>query len=114
MAADPNNCREYLTRCVNEWGLETYEFYQSCKKYNEPTRTFMDRLRQGLIRHGHNPLLGWCANNLTVREDPSEYIMPAKAKSADKIDPMVATIMAFSECMFSEVEGEWTEDECGL
>lgn len=114
MAADPNNCREYLTRCVNEWGLEAYEFFQTCKKYNEPVRTFVERLRKGLVRHGDNPLLSWCANNLTVREDPSEYVMPAKAKSADKIDPMCATIMAFSECMFSEAEGAWTEDEIGL
>lgn len=114
MAADPNNCREYLTRCVNEWGVETYEFFQTCRKYNEPVRSFVECLRKGLIRHGSNPLLGWCADNLTVREDSAEYVMPAKAKSKDKIDPMVATFMAFSECMFSEAEGEWTEDEIGL
>ncbi len=114
MAADPSNCREYLTRCVNEWGITTYEFYQSTKKYNEPTRGFVDLLNKGRICHGNNPLLAWCANNLTVKEDSSEYIMPAKSKSADKIDPIVATIMGLSECLFDESEPAWTDEDHGF
>ena len=40
--------------------------------------------------------------------------MPAKNKSKDKIDPIVALIMAYSECMFSELEGDLTDDEAGI
>ena len=53
-------------------------------------------------------------NNVTVKEDSQGYMMPSKIKSQDKIDPIVATIMAFSECMFAEYEPEWTDDELGL
>lgn len=102
LAYDPNNAREFSTKCVNEWGIETYDFFQSCRRYNEPTRGFVDALRKGKLRHGGNPLLSWCAGNLTVREDSNEYIMPSKAKSSGKIDPIVAAIMAFSEAKFAE------------
>ncbi len=113
LAADPNNCREFLTKCVNEWDIETFEFYQSCKKYNEPTKKLVDLLRVKKFFHGNNPLLGWCAGNVTVKEDSAGYVMPCKLKSQDKIDPIVATIMGLSEILFAD-EHQWTEDELGL
>ncbi len=36
VAYDPNWCREYGTRCVNDFGLTTYEFAQNHAKYHEP------------------------------------------------------------------------------
>lgn len=94
LAGDPHNCREFLTRCNNQWGIETYDHLQSCGAYNEPMRIFDKVATSGRIAHGGNPLLAWCADNLTVKENSIGYIMPAKNKSKDKIDPMVAGIMA--------------------
>lgn len=94
LAGDPHNCREFLTRCNNQWGIETYDHLQSCGAYNEPMRHLDKAATQGRIVHGGNPLLAWCADNLTVKENATGYIMPTKNKSKDKIDPMVAGIMA--------------------
>lgn len=93
LAYDPNNAREFSTKCVNEWGLETYDFWQTCRRYNEPTRELATASREGRLIHGGNPLLSWCASNLCVKEDSNEYVMPSKRKSSEKIDPIVATIM---------------------
>ena len=113
LAADPANCREFLTRTNNQWGVPTYKFAQNTAKYNEPTRAFVSALERGEIIHGGNPLLGWCALNVSVREDHQGYIMPAKARSQEKIDPIVASIMAFSEVMFAQKETDDFDYEPG-
>jgi len=46
------------------------------------------------IRHGGHPVLRWNADNLVVRMDPAGNLKPDKEKSTQKIDGMVALIMA--------------------
>lgn len=99
---DPNNAREFSTLCVNEWGLEAYGFLQTTRNYNEPIREFLQALREQRILHGGATLLGWAARNMMVKEDAAGYIMPHKSKSEDKIDPICAVLMGFSECLFQE------------
>lgn len=104
LAYDPNNAREFSTKCVNQWGIQTYDFRQTTVKYNEPMRGFMNDLNSGEIIHGNSALLAWSAGNLVCRTDNKGYIMPDKEHSDDKIDPLVALIMAYSESKFSDVE----------
>jgi phage terminase large subunit-like protein len=46
------------------------------------------------IAHGNNPVLRWMAQNVVVKQDPAGNVKPDKAKSTEKIDGIVATIMA--------------------
>lgn len=46
------------------------------------------------IEHGNHPVLAWCFRNLAIMRDAAGNIKPAKDKAAEKIDPMVAGIMA--------------------
>ena len=105
VALDPNNARQLGQQLLNEDAIDVFEFFQTCRKYNEPLNAFLGALAEGRILHGDNPLLGWCADNLVVRSDSQGNRMPAKQKSADKIDLMVAVIMAFSEAIFDEQNG---------
>ena len=104
IAMDGNNAREFGTKCQNEYGLESFYFGQSCGKYNEPLMELLAALDEGRILHGANTLLAWCARNMVTVEDARGYRMPAKKKCRQKIDPIVAVIMALSECMFAERE----------
>ena len=54
------------------------------------------------MRHGGDPLLAWAADNTVLRTDSAGYVMPDKRTSAEKIDPIVALLMAFSESQFAE------------
>lgn len=110
LAYDPNNAREFSTRCMNDWGIPTFDFVQTTRKYNEPMRAMLDALREGRLVHGGNPLLAWSAGNLVAKQDAAGYMMPAKQKAKEKIDPIVALIMAFSECKFGEREPEHEAD----
>ncbi len=48
----------------------------------------------GLIAHGDNPVLTWMAHNLVAMRDPAGNLKPDKRRSREKIDGMVALIMA--------------------
>lgn len=108
IALDPNNAREMAIKLINELGMEdrVYDFFQNCRKYNEPTKKLLDLIEQKKLNHGGNQLLRWSAHNLILKSDPAGLVMPNKAKSTDKIDPMVATIMALSECLYGEASGK--------
>lgn len=102
VAADPHNARQFLTTLKNTHGLDVFEFTQSAIFYHEPLKTCLDLLAQGRLIHAGDRLLAWSADNVVAKEDARGYMMPAKNKSADKIDLFVALIMALSECLYAE------------
>jgi phage terminase large subunit-like protein len=51
--------------------------------------------RSKILNHGGDPVLTWCASNLVPRFDGNMNMAPDKKRSADKIDDMVALLMAF-------------------
>ena len=101
IAADPANARTELTELEDTHGIEVYQFRQSCDRYNEPTNKLLDLLAAGRIRHGGSRLLAWAADNVVGKYNAAGNIMPDKVKSGEKIDPIVAAIMAVSESMFA-------------
>lgn len=46
------------------------------------------------LYHGGNPVLRWMADNVAVKQDPAGNFKPDKSKSTERIDGMVALIMA--------------------
>lgn len=114
VALDPNNARQFGTTLVNDHGIQVYEFFQTTRKYNEPTRVLLQLLVDGLLLHGGDPLLAWAADNLVLRTDHAGYVMPDKQKSDEKIDPIVAGIMALSECLFAEKQQPSVYEKRGI
>lgn len=53
----------------------------------------------GKLAHGNNPVLTWMADNLVAAEDPAGNIKPSKDRSREKIDGMVALIMALDRAL---------------
>lgn len=53
---------------------------------------------EGKLAHGMHPVLRWCASNLVLETDASGARKPSKNRSAEKIDPIVALIMAIGLC----------------
>lgn len=51
------------------------------------------------LRHAANPLLRWCAGNVTLLIDSNENIKPDKKRSQGRIDPIVALCMAATRAM---------------
>jgi len=74
-------------------------FGQGYKDMSPPTKEFYKLLLEGKISHGGNPVLKWMAGNVVVETDPAENIKPTKKKSIEKIDGIVAAIMALDRCI---------------
>ena len=64
-----------------------------------PSKELMRLTLSGKIAHGGNPVLRWMADNICVRTDPAGNIKPDKEKSSEKIDGIVAMIMALDRAI---------------
>ena len=46
------------------------------------------------LRHTGNPIFSWAVSNVKMDRDPAGNVKPNKSKAVDKIDPLVAALMA--------------------
>ena len=92
-------------------GFTVVPFGQGFKDMSPPTKEFYKLLMEGKIIHGDNPVLRWMAGNVVVDRDPAENIKPTKAKSPEKIDGIVATIMALDRCIRNQGQQGSVYDE---
>ena len=63
--------------------------------------------------HGDNPVLRWCAANVVVQQDPAGNLKPSKDKSTERIDGIVALVIALSRAIDGDETGN-VYDERGL
>ena len=85
-------------------GLPAFAFYQTKRNYNEPCVQFEALAADGLIEHDGNPLLRWMIGNVVMEADARGYVQPAKHKSAEKIDLVVALLMGYARALFTDLE----------
>lgn len=71
------------------------EFGQGFQSMSPALRDTEAALLSGKVRHGNHPVLTMCAANAVVTTDPAGGRKLNKAKSATRIDGMVALAMAF-------------------
>lgn len=102
LALDPNNARAVGLHLVNAMGMNVFDFGQTSQMYNEPIREFLTALGEGRILHGDDPVLAWAADNLVLRTNSAGLVMPAKQEADEKIDPIVAALMAFARCLYGD------------
>ena len=58
------------------------------------------------LHHGGNPILRWMASNVAIESDPAANIKPSKKKSTEKIDGIVATVMAIARATATLDDGD--------
>lgn len=96
-------------------GFTVVPFGQGFKDMSPTTKELMKLTLEKEIAHGGHPVLRWMMDNIYIRTDPAGNIKPDKAKSTEKIDGVVATIMALDRAIRNEGEtGDSIYDERGL
>ena len=87
-------------------GFEMIKFGQGYASMSAPAKHLEKLILDGDIIHNNHPVLKWCIGNTMVEEDPAGNIKPNKKtqgnKSANKIDPVVALVMAIGRAIVSE------------
>ena len=80
-------------------GFTVVPFGQGFKDMNPPTKELMKLTLEKRMAHGGHPVLRWMMDNIFIKADPAGNIKPDKEKSTEKIDGVVATIMALDRAI---------------
>lgn len=83
-------------------------FGQGFASMSAPTKCLEALVLSGGIRHNKHPVLRWMASNVAIereKQDPAGNIKPHKGRSADKIDGIVALIMALGRAQVDVTRG---------
>lgn len=88
-----------ISQRLDDEGFKMVAFGQGFASMAGPTKELMAMVLSKTIAHGGNPVLRWMANNMVVKQDPAGNLKPDKSKSGEKIDGMVALIMAIDRAI---------------
>lgn len=97
VAYDPYNAI-HLSEELQKEGITAARMAQNKMNQNEPIRDFMAALKDGRITHSGDPLLRWCVGNAVLESDSQDHWQFDKGASEEKIDLLVAVVMAFRMC----------------
>lgn len=101
IAYDPYNARETAIKLVDA-GMDMVEFRQGARSFNGPMHRFEAMLLDRKFCHGNHPAMSWMANNMTVRYDANMNMAPDKKSAKDRIDGVVALLMALGRAIEQE------------
>jgi phage terminase large subunit-like protein len=93
IAIDRWNATETAVR-LEEEGLPVVKFGQGYASMSAPSKELERLVLCNGFHHGGHPVLKRHAQVVAVEQDPADNIKPAKNKSTERIDGIVATIMA--------------------
>lgn len=80
-------------------------FGQGYASMSAPTKELMNIVLSKKLEHGANPVLRWNADNMVVTPDPAGNLKPDKSKATQRIDGMVALIMALGRATLYPLGG---------
>jgi len=98
-----------MSQDLTEDGFTMVDFGQGYRSMSAPTKELLKMVLDRKIAHGGNPVLRWMADNVVVTTDPAENVKPDKSKSTERIDGIVATIMAIDRLTREEPPSVYTE-----
>ncbi len=83
-----------MSQQLEEAGFTVVAFGQGFLSMSSPTKELLRLTLDRKIAHGGHPILRWMADNLMVVQDAAGNVKPDKKRSREKIDGIVAGIMA--------------------
>lgn len=98
IGADPWNATQLLTE-LSQDGFTVVSIRQNYAMLSPPTKEFYKLMLEGKLIHSGNPVLRWMASNVIVESDSAGNIKPSKKRAKEKIDGIVASIMALDRCI---------------
>lgn len=113
IAYDPWNSTMLAGELI-ESGAPMIQHRQGYKEMSPSSKETYKLLMEGKVNHGGNPVLKWMATNVVMEQDPAGNIKPTKAKSIEKIDGIVALIMAMGRAVINQGNTGSVYDERGI
>ncbi|TRV27250.1 MAG: terminase large subunit [Microcystis wesenbergii Mw_MB_S_20031200_S109D] len=98
VAFDPFQATQLSTRMLAE-GLPMIEVRPTVLNFSEPMKILEALVLQKKLAHDGDPVLTWMASNVVAHLDVKDNIYPRKERPENKIDGIVALIMALSRAI---------------
>jgi phage terminase large subunit-like protein len=83
-----------IVQGLTDAGLNGFEFGQGFVSMSQPTKELESLVLSKEICHDGNDVMRWQCGNIEIKVDPADNIKMDKGKSREKIDGMVALVMA--------------------
>lgn len=93
LAYDPFQATMLITELMAE-GVPVVEMRPTVLNFSEPMKALDGIIRANKIKHNGDPVQTWMIGNVTAKEDAKENVYPRKERPENKIDGVVALIMA--------------------
>ena len=104
VAYDPWQATQ-LAQEMEKEGMVMVELRHTVQNLSEPMKELEALILQQRIAHGECPILTWQASNVVAKIDVKDNIYPNKERAENKIDGMVALIMAMSRAIVHQDGG---------
>lgn len=102
LAYDPWGAVKLANDLENKDGITMVEHRLGFKSMSPPTKDLLVKVKAKELQHNKNPVLRWCMDNLVVKVDAAENVKPDKEKATERIDGVVALIMALGRAIVHE------------
>ncbi|OGA13761.1 MAG: terminase [Betaproteobacteria bacterium RIFCSPLOWO2_02_FULL_63_19] len=85
-------------------GAVVVEMGQTARNMAQAFDELLSALKAGRFHHDGNPVLAWMAGNVTAKSVAKGVVVPSKEKPDQKIDGIVAIVMAIARAVVVEAE----------
>lgn len=103
VAFDPFQATQFSTRMLAE-GMPMVEVRPTVLNFSEPMKSLEALVLQRKFAHGGDPILTWMVSNVVCHRDQKDNIYPRKERPENKIDGVVALLMALNRALLGTDE----------
>jgi phage terminase large subunit-like protein len=100
---DPFQATQLSTRMLSQ-GVPMVEMRPTVMNFSEPMKALEALVLEKRLHHNGDPVLSWMVSNVVCHVDAKENIYPRKERADNKIDGVVAMIMALGRALANEVQ----------
>ena len=101
IAVDRWNATQLVTQLDGD-GIAVATFGQGYRSMSSPSKTLEALVMGRRLRHAGHPVLRWMGANTSIEQDPAGNIKPSKRRSSERIDGIVALVMAVARATASD------------
>lgn len=98
LAYDPHQATMLVTDLMAK-GVPVIEMRPIVLNFSEPMKQIDGLMRARQIKHNGDPIMSWMISNTVAKMDAKENVYPRKEREENKIDGVVAMIMAMGRHM---------------
>lgn len=113
VAFDPAQATQLCNNLMKE-GVGMVEVRPNVLNFSEPMKELEALVLTGRLHHDGNPAMRWMVSNVVCHRDAKDNIYPRKQRPENKIDGVVAAIMALNRALLAPAEADSVYEGRGI